>query len=446
MMINFKIMLKQIYYSVFFVFSSFILSAQQIEKCHTTEMTEKYIQIHPEVQKHEDNYFQQVLNIAKKSKLQSSDTNLRIIPVVFHVIHNDGSENISKAQIQDQIKILNEDYRRLNADTVNTNTIFKSIAVDSKIEFRLAAIDPDGNCTDGIVRVRSSLTDNAGDNVKDLSWWDNSKYLNIWVVMSIDDYGSGGTILGYAYFPFMGVNDPSIDGIIIRSDCIGDTGTAVAFGEKGRTLTHEIGHYLGLYHTFQGGCSGSGDGIDDTPPVASASYGCLTGNNSCSTDSPDLVDQIENYLDYSNGDCMNMFTQDQKLVFDNTFIQYRSNLISASNLIATGVADGMQTTLCAPHADFGFDKEMICEGGKISFNDISWNGTTTSWQWNFQGGSPYSSSDSAPIIEYDTAGMFSVTLKAINSTGSDTCIRTSIIHVNSITAKYTNSYFRLVDF
>lgn len=431
--------MQQLYVLTLLVVTSFSLAAQQLHKCNTNEMTEKCIQLNPKLKEIHANYYQDITNFSKKNK-QLSDTTIRIIPIVFHVIHNDGDENISKEQIKDQVRILNEDYRRLNADTVNTNSIFKSIAADSKIEFRLASVDPAGNCTDGIVRLRSYLTENAKDEVKALSWWDNTKYLNVWVVKSIDPMGSSGTVLGYAYYPDIAMLIPEIDGIIIRSDYVGSIGTAKAGGDPGRTLTHEVGHYLGLPHTFDDGCSNSGDGISDTPPAKDPNYGCPTGVNSCSTDNPNLIDQIENYMDYSNGSCMNMFSQGQKAVFDNTFLAYRNNLISSSNLLATGVADGMMASNCAPQADFMPDKDMVCLGEKINFTDLSWNGSPTSWEWTFQGGNPSTSTDSSPTVQYDTAGLYTVSLKVSNNSGSDTYVRNSLIRISSTSAKYQYPY------
>ncbi|MCB9205472.1 MAG: hypothetical protein H6603_10885, partial [Flavobacteriales bacterium] len=112
---------------------------------------------------------------------------VHIIPTVFHVIHQGGSENISYEQIEDQMRILNEDYRRLNEDTTNTRPVFQPVAADINIEFRLAKLDPQGNCTDGVVRVWSPLTYNASDEngVKGVSYWPSNKYFNVWVVATI---------------------------------------------------------------------------------------------------------------------------------------------------------------------------------------------------------------------------------------------------------------------
>ena len=205
---------------------------------------------------------------------------------------------------------LNEDYRRLNADTADTRSIFKSVAADVEVEFQLARLDPSGNCTEGITRTYSTLTNNASNNVKSLISWNNKRYLNIWVVASINIPGGPNNVLGYAYQPVSGGNNPTFDGVVIRHDQVGTIGTAASptlGGENfGRTLTHEVGHYLGLDHTFDGRCFG-GDGCGDTPPAADPNYGCPTGINSCSNDAPNLPDQIENYMDYSDGGCQNMY-------------------------------------------------------------------------------------------------------------------------------------------
>ncbi|MFM7078240.1 MAG: hypothetical protein ACKOYC_00465, partial [Bacteroidota bacterium] len=149
---------------------------------------------------------------------------VRVIPVVFHVIHEGGSENISRAQIQNQIDLLNADFRHQNADTVNTPAPFLALAADVEIEFRLATKDPNGNCTDGVVRVNSPLTNNARDNVKAVSYWPSNKYLNVWVVKTIQNLsGSAGIVLGFAQFPG---GNAATDGVVLRHDYTGNIGTA----------------------------------------------------------------------------------------------------------------------------------------------------------------------------------------------------------------------------
>ncbi len=413
-----------------FIFTLLFISASIAgfsQKCLTDYNYEKYQKAHPELQAQ----FDKLTHLEDYAPQQKTTAAVRIIPVVFHVIHEYGAENISKAQIEDAIRILNEDYRKLNPDTIDTRAVFKPFASDCSIEFRLAKIDPNGNCTEGINRIYSSLTNDADDNVKALSWWNNTKYLNIWTVKSIAG-SSGGTILGYSQFP--GGGAASTDGVIIRNDCVGRIGTEPGngFGEYGRTLTHEIGHSLSLFHTFQSGCNG-GDQVGDTPPAATANYGCVLTTNSCSGfSSPytyDVPDMLENYMDYTNGTCQSMFTTGQKSRIDNALSNYRSNLYSQANLAATGV-DGNGPLGCAPKADFIVDKTFGCTGSNFTFSDFSYNGIVTNWNWTFTGASTLTSTDPNPTnVSWSTPGTYSVTLTVSNAAGSDTKTRTSYITI-----------------
>jgi hypothetical protein len=297
------------------------------------------------------------------------------IPVVFHVIHNDGMENITQAQIMDQIRIINEDFRK----KAGTNGAASSnpLAVDMEYEFRLAQVDPNGNRHDGINRIKSTLTEDARNNVKSLSRWPSSQYLNIWVVKTIaSSSGSGeGTVLGYAQFPMSMPFQSSTDGIVIRADYVGTIQTGNGNG-AGRTLTHEIGHWIGLYHTFQSGCVGNtastcnsqGDQVCDTPPVQDATFGCLTSRNSCTNDVPDNSDQIENYMDYMDGRCANVYTPGQKARSLALMQQYRSNIYSVANLAACGInADGTYINVNAsaikvPYS-YGFEDADVATAG-----------------------------------------------------------------------------------
>ncbi len=413
-------------FTVFFGFS---------QKCLTDYHYEQYQKAHPELQYE----FDKLAHIQDYVPQQKTNGVTRIIPVVFHVIHEYGPENISKAQIDDAIRILNEDYRKLNPDTTDTRAVFKPYAADCSIEFRLAKIDPNGNCTQGIDRIYSPLTNDAGDNVKALSWWNNSKYLNIWTVKSIAGSGSG-TILGYSQFP--GGGSATTDGIIVRNDCVGRIGTEPGngFGEYGRTLTHEIGHSLALFHTFQGSCNG-GDQVSDTPPVSTANYGCVLTTNSCTNfSSPylyDVPDMLENYMDYTNGTCQSLFTGGQKTRIDAALSQYRSNLYSAANLASTGV-DGNGPISCTPVADFIANKIIGCSGTNFSFTDLSYNGTITNWNWTFTGASTPNSTDQNPnTISWSTAGTYSVSLTVSNAAGNNTKTRTSYITISALQATST---------
>lgn len=421
---------------------------QQSEWCGTTQHFNRLAQEHPEwLQQWEEQ-----LEIIRQKQAefeyqyyQNPLTNetVKIIPVVVHIVHDNWLGDISDAQVEDGIAVLNEDFRRLNADTSQTRAIFKPYAADCEYEFRLAKIDPNGNCTKGIVRVNSPLTNNATDAVKSTSYWPSNKYFNVWLVRSIDNGGNTGTILGYAQFPGMG--SWSTYGVVIRHDQWGRIGTSVS---DGRTASHEVGHCLGLFHTFQDGCgsncSNSGDQVCDTPPTANATYGCNTSQNTCSNDaggsSPytsNVPDQIENYMSYDN--CQNMFTLGQKARMNATVAAFSQlqQLTSASNLIATGTNDGYTPSLCAPKADFAWDKRFICAGGSVSYTDKSWNGAPTSWNWTFQGGTPSSSTQQNPTVTYNTPGVYATTLTATNSAGSNTKTVNNLIYVSSISAQHS---------
>lgn len=366
------------------------------------------------------------------------EANVFTIPVVVHIIYNKPENNISRAQVVDAIRVLNRDYRRMNADTTNTRALFKPVAADIEIEFELARLDPNGNCTDGITRTFSNLTDNASNNVKPLSNWNNARYLNIWVVESINSSSTPGTILGYAYFPVPGGQPYTVDGIVIRHDQMGTIGTADA---GGRTLVHEAGHYLNLYHPFQGGCFG-GDQCSDTPPVAQSNSGCNFSANSCNNDVPNLVDQVENYMDYSDDECTNMFTVCQRGRMRATLnsSQLRGNLISSNNALATGISPGM-TLPCAPMPDFKADNRLICEGESVEFIDMTYMGNPTSMQWTFTGGNPATSTSQNPVVTYNQKGNYQVELTTTNASGSATKTYKGYVSVRSQTnTPYVNTF------
>jgi PKD repeat protein len=370
----------------------------------------------------------------------------RIIPTVFHVIHQGGNENISYEQIEDQIRILNEDFRRLNEDTVNTRAEFLPVAADPNVEFRLAKIDPQGNCTDGVVRIISPLTYNASDDngVKGLSYWDRSKYFNVWVVATIANDGEEGTILGYAQFP--GFGNAATDGVVVRANYVGSIGTGANNGSNGRTLTHEAGHWLGLFHTFQGGCSGGffGEPIDDTPPQAEPTESnCPQNANTCSNDNPDLPDMVENYMDYSNGACQNTYTLGQKDAMDAVLSSSRSNIHSASNLNATGVL--LSENPCAPKAQFYAERRIVCTGEPITLTDGSYNGEVATYAWDLPGATPSTSANANPTVTYATPGTYSITLNVSNAQGSDSQTIENYITVIPATAE-VSSYFSFEGF
>ena len=363
-----------------------------------------------------------------------------IIPTVVHnITHSGGQGYLSKADIEAAIDVMNKDYQRLNSDTNNTRAIFKPYAGSISLEFRLAHLDPNGDCTEGIVRLEHSSSADFSDSFKSLSYWNSKDYFNIWVVDRISGATPPSVIAGYAQFPASGINNTF--GIVMDASFM---------GPSDRTLTHEVGHCFGLYHTFQSGCGGScsnsGDYICDTPPVSTSTQGCNSTQNTCSNDAsgPDpygtnVVDQIENFMSYDA--CQNMFTLEQKATaefyLNSTSTSTGLNqLTTASNLASTGTANPYNPAICAPIADFTYDKEYICEGGTVSFTDDSYNATPTSYSWIFNGGTPGTSSVANPTITYNTAGVYSVTHQPATTAGSGSETKPSIITVSSLTADY----------
>ncbi len=361
-----------------------------------------------------------------------------IIPTVVHVVHYGGVENISKAQIDDQIRILNEDYRRLNADTVNTPSAFQPLGADAQVEFRLAQIDPNGNCTNGVTRHYSPLSFGARNNVKVFGYWPNDKYFNVWVVGSIaNTNGSPGDVIGFAQFP--GGGSDTTDGVVVKSSYFGSIGTAASSNENGRTLTHEAGHWLSLRHIWgddAGACSGT-DNILDTPNQADWNLStCPTFPelDACTTTSPGIL--FSDYMDYTNGNCMNIFTTGQADAMEGTLfssVSHRDNLWSQANLIATGT-DGTPAVLCSPKADFNPRPKFVCAGSTLTFTDVSWNGQSTSRLWTFQGGIPATDTSANPVVTYPNSGVYDVTLTETNSAGTDTKTLTGLVTVSSSTA------------
>ncbi|MGB0171670.1 MAG: M43 family zinc metalloprotease [Flavobacteriales bacterium] len=230
-----------------------------------------------------------------------------LIPIVFHVVHDNGPENISDAQIHEAIVQLNEDFSATNPELGDVHPNFTGLVGDVGMQFQLADFDPDGQPTTGIQRIQSDLTYNGSDlALKQLVQWDPTMYLNVWVVHSSD----GGNGSAFAFYPGDVEGSASIyDGIVSSYWAVGRTETAVWTHYK--ILTHEVGHWANLKHTWgdeSGNQSTAGcaydDGVDDTPNTI-GNTGCDLDASSCGSQ-----DNVQNYMDYSN--CSAMFTEGQK--------------------------------------------------------------------------------------------------------------------------------------
>ena len=334
------------------------VNSNDAEKCYTDQRMDEKLQ---------DPSFAEAREAARATTaqiLQQNSVNnnksgeiLYTIPVVFHVIHKGEPEgtgtNISDEQVQSTIDALNRDYGATSADGGIAQSDLPVAAGNTNIEFCLASVDPQGNSTSGINRVDGTSVflygaqGITGDNevsVKDLSRWDNRYYLNVWVVSEIDDNGAdvadpddwqGGTA-GYAYLPTDPVTfNSDRDGIVILNLCTGNDpngseGFRLAYyTNNNRVLTHEVGHFLDLYHPFEGescsefNCNTEGDLVCDTPPTVL--------NNDCSSPACSGTQQVENYMDYTSQTCTEMFSEGQKDRMRAVLDGVRNDLVNTSN-------------------------------------------------------------------------------------------------------------------
>lgn len=319
---------KIIFVLVFGILFGQKLFAQEEQRCNSYEY-EQYLKAtvpgFAEMMEQSEIYFQ---NYIKSLTINHSRKIPIIIPVVVHLLYNPDSVNhqLSDWQITSQIDALNEDYRRFNADKFKTPSLFDSIGADCEIEFCLATRDPNGNTTNGIRRISTTTlfqdfsspkqTATGGDDA-----WPNSSYLNIWVCPL--EY----PMLGYATFP---VNIDSNDGVVIHYKAFGRINCFSKKYYEGRTATHEIGHWLNLVHIWgdSPGCSPD-DNVDDTPVQAEEHYHCeVFPFPSCNNTS----DMFENYMDYTNDSCMNIFTfgQRERMLATLNLTAYRSSILTSN--------------------------------------------------------------------------------------------------------------------
>jgi hypothetical protein len=262
------------------------------------------------------------------------------IPVVVHVVYNLQEQNISDEQINSQISILNEDYRMRNSDIGSVPEPFRTFCSDSYVEFKLACKDPRGKPTNGITRTKTDVNSfDTDDTVKYSSKggtnaWPSDKYLNMWVCKL------GGGILGYAQFPG-GPNET--DGVVITYTAFGNMGTAASPFNLGRTATHEVGHWLNLYHIWGDDswlpesekCNGS-DNVDDTPNQKEENYGRPTFPHISCNNGPN-GDMFVNYMDYTDDGSMYMFTKGQVSRIEATLNGPRLSLTQSDALICEEV-------------------------------------------------------------------------------------------------------------
>jgi len=350
------------------------------------------------------------------------DDELYVIPVVFHIIHDNGPENISNEQVFDAMEVLNRDFRLMNADTGQIVAGFVDIAADVDIEFRLAKRDPQGNCHSGINRIASLLTYEGTNEMKQLINWPRASYMNVYVC------SEAAGAAGYTNYPSeWGANT---DGIVLKHEYVGSIGTSNPY--RSRTLTHECGHWLNLPHTW--GSSNNpnepdncevDDGVEDTPLCLGSPVGfCDLDRTTCGS-----LDNVQNYMEYSY--CSRMYTLGQRARMRaalNSNVADRNQLWTPNNIQETGVFE--EALLC--NAAFEVDRFEACIGEDIQFTDQSFFGISN-WSWDFGDGTVLEGGvDSLhrnPIHQYQEAGEFEVYLTVSNGNGSITSVDPVLITV-----------------
>ncbi|MBO9703368.1 MAG: T9SS type A sorting domain-containing protein [Sporocytophaga sp.] len=342
-----------------------------------------------------------------------------VIPVVFHIVHNGGPENISDSRVIKCLKDLNEAFS-------NTGVYAQTAGINTNIQFCLAVQDPDGNLTSGITRTISPLTninmENQDMDLKDLIRWPPQDYLNVWIINEINSLSSGPGVAGYAYFPSShGGNE---DGIVVEAQW---TGTSTDYS---KVLIHEAGHYLGCYHTFEGGCTNNnclmdGDHVCDTPPDASTNYvTCGSTANTCTGDEDDTtpqnpfrsvalggmgdqMDMTTNYMDYNDLACVNIFTQGQK----DRMIPAIS-IIRKSLLQSKGCKNPCTSSIAFSISPLPATKLEVLAGQSLTFTNVPQINVT--YDWDFGDGATALNTVSPSKI-YSTPGIYKVICKASNS-------------------------------
>ncbi len=356
------------------------------------------------------------------------------IPCVFHIVYENSSQNISDAQVLSQLQVLNEDFKRLNADTVNTLSEFRPVASSVEVNFCLAQQDPNGNPTTGINRYNITggpwTSTDFDAQVKPQTVWNSSEYLNIWVA-------NLNGLLGYAQFPNnsglagMPTNGggANTDGIVLQYTSVGrpPANPFTNNNNLGRTATHEVGHYLGLRHIWgDGGCSAS-DYCNDTPDSDQANYGCQLTRVSCGS-----LDMVQNYMDYSRDNCMNLFTRDQRTRMI-TVMQVATRRASLNN------SPRCNPPVLTPGAAFDLHPARACVGLPVRFTDRSTR-NPTGRLWTFVGANLEQSTAQNPSVVYYTPGVYPVTLVVSNAYGSDTLTRNAVVVEGATPLPYTETF------
>ena len=320
------------FFLICFLLLNYFVNAQT-ERCGTQVYLEQWLAENPQLRKA---YEHEQANAVARTESNKTMTATITIPVVFHVVYNTAEQNIPDDRILEQLDVLNNDYSRLNQDGQSTPSPFLGVSAAANIQFCLAKRDPNNKPTTGIIRKQTTTQSfSTGDDVKKTATggakgWSKSKYLNIWIC------NLTGNLLGYATMP--GTANDTLDGVVVSYSTIGgpdNVGVHPTYN-LGRTLTHEVGHWLNLIHIWGddgGTCTGT-DNVADTPNQASEHFGTPNFPTISCSNNPD-GDMFMNFLDYTDDYAMNIFTAGQSLRMQDALNNSRAALLTSKGCMDT---------------------------------------------------------------------------------------------------------------
>ena len=403
--------------------------------CFTSEMQQAWFQKNPQ-SKQIFEQARQFINKSSTTERPASASAIYTIPIVFHILHTGGNENISDAQVLDQVAILTRDFNLLNADTVNVVPPLKPIIGNPQIEFKLATRDPNGNCTNGIIRHWDANTHVwDGDFDKYQYSWPSNQYLNIYVVKTITFNAAG-----YTYLPASGVPD-AVDCIVMLSTYVGSIGTSNV--GLSRVLTHECGHWLDLLHTWGWSTVGTtcgDDGVFDTP-ITKGFTSCTPQAQICTQG---ITENVQNYMDYSY--CCLMFTAGQSTRMQNAMTNPfygRDGLSTPQNLAATGITNPGSN--CQTQMDVkAVPGTTVCAGRPLSVKAFTWNANPTSYQWSASAAAIINSPNSqTTTIVFSGPG--TATISCIATSAGGNAQKSVVVTIVNGTTNFTSDHFENFD-
>ncbi len=374
--------------------------------------------------------FESWLSRAMARRPATGQRSIYTIPVIVHVVHDGeatgSGNNIDSSQVLSQIAVLNEDFRRrLGTPGFNQDPV----GADVEIEFCLATIDPYGQALPepGIHRIDRNAqgffeppysTSYIRSDILPATYWDPDRYMNIWVVPIQNE------VIGFAQMPSQSTlpdlpsnqGPATTDGVVINVETFGRSAHLATPYNQGRTATHEVGHWLGLWHIWGDGNCNADDFCEDTPQAEREHYGCPAAATSCGS-----ADMVSNYMDYLDDACMNTFTRCQKQRMRTVL----ENAPRRASLLSSNVCAGQ----LPPVAEFRVNQAQTCAGKTVQFFDESLY-VPNAWSWSFPGGSPSSSTDPNPTVTYTQPGLYDVALTVSNDLGTQTQTRTAYIEVS----------------